>query len=651
MLNNMKIKTKLSLIGSIIIIIPLAIVSLISILNATSSIERLTNEQILSRTKGIALGIENTLKSERRFVKSISSENEVTEALTFLKNGNIKEGNRLTNRVIKSFYRIYSDPEIGSSFSDFALLDFEGTLVATMNDAAIGINLKDRDYFIEAIKGNTFISRISVNRVTGEPFIALATPVINDEGTIVGVLAILLKTAFLTELVLESTIGLNGYSFIMDSTGLIIAHPDPETIMQLNINDLEGMEQFAEKIKTEKEAIVHYTYKGEKQTGGFNRVESTNWIITLRIPDREYLEPVKNLRNIILLISFISLLLAIILFALFATSISRPIITALKLTRAISNGDLTVNIKSTGSDEIGLLLTGLMNMAEHLNEIVSEVQNAAESVSTGSKELSISAQQFAQGATEQATVAEEVSSAMEEMDSSIKQNSENATSTDTIAQQAANNAGESGVSVRETVTAMRQISEKISIIEEIARQTNLLALNAAIEAARAGDAGKGFAVVASEVRKLAERSQIAASDITALSKTSLKISETAGTKIENLVNNIQKTADLVQEINSSSQEQSIGADQINSAIIQLDSVIQQNASTSEELASTSEELSNQSNHLFESMQFFKTIQTDSKFVQKSEVIKGNQFDQVEKKDITLHNQIENTAEDEDFEDF
>ena len=195
---------------------------------------------------------------------------------------------------------------------------------------------------------------------------------------------------------------------------------------------------------------------------------------------------------------------------------------------------------------------------------------------------------------------------MEEMVSNIKQNADNASQTDKIANKSAKDAQESGKSVLEAVSAMKEIANKISIIEEIARQTNLLALNAAIEAARAGEHGKGFAVVAAEVRKLAERSQKAAAEINQLSSTTLRVSEKSGEMLDKLVPDIQRTAELVQEISAASKEQDTGAEQINKALQQLEKVIQQNASASEEMASTTEELTGQSDQLVSALGFFHT---------------------------------------------
>jgi methyl-accepting chemotaxis protein len=217
---------------------------------------------------------------------------------------------------------------------------------------------------------------------------------------------------------------------------------------------------------------------------------------------------------------------------------------------------------------------------------------------------------MSQGATEQAASTEEASSSIEEMNATIKQNADNALQTEKIAQKSAADAQESGKAVTDAVLAMKQIAQKINIIEEIARQTNLLALNAAIEAARAGEHGKGFAVVAAEVRKLAERSQTAAAEISDLSGSSMEVAERAGTMLAKLVPDIQKTAELVQEISASSKEQSSGADQINGAIQQLNQVVQQNAGAAEEMSSTAEELSGQADQLQNAVAYFKVGESE-----------------------------------------
>ena len=274
-----------------------------------------------------------------------------------------------------------------------------------------------------------------------------------------------------------------------------------------------------------------------------------------------------------------------------------------KLAVQIGDGDLRQEVKLTSDkDTLGL---ALQKMVANLRDVVANVRSAAENVSSGSEEMTSTAQTLSTGSSEQAASVEEVSASMEESTASIQQNAENARQTEKIATKAAQDATEAGQSVVKTVQAMKEIAQKISIIEEIARQTDLLALNAAIEAARAGEHGKGFAVVASEVRKLAERSQTAAGEISKLSGSSVEIAESAGAMLDKLVPDIRKTADLVKEITAASEEQTTGASQVNKAVQELDKIIQTNASASEEMASSSEELASQAEQLQSTIEFFK----------------------------------------------
>jgi methyl-accepting chemotaxis protein len=270
----------------------------------------------------------------------------------------------------------------------------------------------------------------------------------------------------------------------------------------------------------------------------------------------------------------------------------------------VANGNLTVELHERSQQD--KLMQALASMVSGLTRTVSDIRGIAGEVAAASQSISTASIQVSKGASAQAAAAEEASSSMEEMVSNIKQNADNASQTDKIANKSAKDAAESGKSVLEAVSAMKEIANKISIIEEIARQTNLLALNAAIEAARAGEHGKGFAVVAAEVRKLAERSQKAAAEINQLSSTTLRVSEKSGEMLDKLVPDIQRTAELVQEISAASKEQDTGAEQINKALQQLEKVIQQNASASEEMASTTEELTGQSDQLVSALGFFHT---------------------------------------------
>jgi methyl-accepting chemotaxis protein len=318
-----------------------------------------------------------------------------------------------------------------------------------------------------------------------------------------------------------------------------------------------------------------------------------------------------QVRNLLIGLAAVSLALAVGAALYISIAVSKGLKRASDAVQTVADGDLTKTIDITTKDEIGDLLGHVNIMVERLRGVVADAISASENVSAGSQELSAASEQVSQGATEQASSAEEASASMEEMAANIKQNADNAAQTEKIARQSAKDAEISGDAVNRAVSAMQTIAEKITIVQEIARQTDLLALNAAVEAARAGEHGRGFAVVASEVRKLAERSQTAATEIGAVSSDTVKAAQSAGEMLTSLVPNIRKTAELVAEISAACREQDIGASQINEAIQQLDKVTQQNASASEEMSATSEELAAQAEELQTSIAYFRTDSTGS----------------------------------------
>jgi methyl-accepting chemotaxis protein len=322
--------------------------------------------------------------------------------------------------------------------------------------------------------------------------------------------------------------------------------------------------------------------------------EKTQWLLTILIAG-----------------SALSIILGIIIALYISQLIAKPLGKVVTQARNIAEGDLSQQLDINQTDEIGVLADALIDMQSKLSEIVGEIKSSASNISQGSTQLSQSVQDLSSGASEQAASVEETSSSLEQMSANVNQNADNAKQTEKMAETVAVQAKEGGEAVKETVQAMKNIADKIGIIEDIAYQTNLLALNAAIEAARAGEQGKGFAVVAAEVRKLAGRSEEAAGEISNLAKNSVSVSERSGALLDEIVPSIQKTADLVQEITASSEEQASGISEINGAMTQLDTVTQNNAALSEELASTSEQMNSQALTMEDMMTFF-TLKTSQK---------------------------------------
>ncbi len=464
-----------------------------------------------------------------------------------------------------------------------------------------------RPWFKAALASSSFVvTEPYVDLITNKLVVTISQRVKDQEGRDKGVVGLDVILDDVKTIVGAKKISAGGTTYLIDPQGRFITHEKTEKVLKENIFGEGYLKKYQQSILSEND---FYTIIPETSQYVVSvHIKNTPWRVVSMGPLSDIYQPLYRFSFLLVIIGVGGLAFSSILTFLIGRSFSMPVLRAAAYTKEIASGNLQLTVDErylTRNDEIGDLLRSIKDMKEHLLRIIEGIRSSIQQVSVGSNEISSTAQELSQGATEQAASAEEISSSMEEMNSTVRQNADNALQTEAIAQRTAQDAEAGGQAVSRTVEAMKQIAEKISIIEEIARQTNLLALNAAIEAARAGESGKGFAVVAGEVRKLAERSQQAAAEISELTRKSVLTADEAGSLISRIVPDIRKTAELVQEISASSKEQNTGIEQINAAILQLDQVIQHNASASEELASMAEELSSQARQLEEEISFFK----------------------------------------------
>ncbi len=540
-------------------------------------------------------------------------------------------------------------------YDSLVLINDKGDAIASSDPNLIGkLNVHDRDYFKKAFAGKEAISNTVKSRATGKPIFVLAEPV-KAFGKIQGVILGAIEMArFSEQYILPIKIGTEGYAYMTDATGVVSAHPNPDVILNFNLNKPDWGKQILGK----QNGTLIYDFEGVEKLAIFRTEPSTGWVIVAGAATADVFGALDrvNLNNTIIGLIIVGILIVVIVFLI------RPIVSALNkgvaFAKEIQTGDLSSRLQLTRGDEIGQLTNALDSMADSLqqraelaeaiadgdltqevtlmsekdvlgralrgmtdklNDIISQINAASEQIDSGAGQVSDSAQDLSQGATQQAASIEEIGASLHELSGRTHENAQNAQTANQLAITARDAANTGSSHMQEMVTAMedinmsgQSISKIIKTIDEIAFQTNLLALNAAVEAARAGQQGKGFAVVAEEVRNLAARSAKAAQETAELiegtvekGKNGTEIANRTANALTEIVSGIGKTADLVGEIAASSTEQADGINQVNDGISQIDQVTQRNTAGAEEGAAAAEELSSQSAYMRDILSQFK----------------------------------------------
>ena len=611
---------------SIILLVSLGFVVTIGVLNSQAS--RMQRE--LATEYAGELALHEAFKAKTRLETAMTASRTLAQALAGLRKANPDRAvaDALMRRILAdnpAFLGVWSgwEPEAfdgrDNQFRNSPGHDASGRYLPYWNRGAGSLQVEalvdyDKpgagDYYLlpKATRTETLIEPYSYNVAGQDTLITSVVVPIIDDGRFLGVAGVDIALADYQKEVSAIRPYEVGYASLLSHTGIYVGDANPANVGKA-LEDPAVLAAIKEG-RTLGRTIVddHLQVETYRVTVPFTVGASTTpWAFRVTVPTERMMAAVNDMRNLAIGIGVVSIVLvAVILIGCIRAWVLQQVGVARDAARRLAEGDLSVSIAVKGRDEIAELLTAMRTMSDKLVEMIVGIRQSAQELVQSSEQIAGTAQSLSQAASEQAAMVEQTSASVEEISAVVARNSDHARTTDGIASRSATAASDGSEAVRETVQAMRQIAEKIGLVDDIAYQTNLLALNAAIEAGRAGEHGRGFAVVAAEVRKLAQRSQLAAQDIGTMAGSSVKLAERAGVVLDDMLPSIRQTAELVQEISSASGEQTKGLEQINIAVSQMAQTTQVNAAAAEELSSTSEEMSGQAVQLQQMMEFFTT---------------------------------------------